>query len=235
MRRECLITARLAGPCACCRQPAWPAHVWPDGRILCGHCCPCARRDAAPGRDAAGHAHDAGPVMPREAGPGHAALAAHRGPAKNRPRIGLPAGAVASGRGGKGRGTTPRETGPSCAATAPARAAARSMPPEQSGPARGMPEKRATGAYIAPAGRGKARDTAPPVASDSGPFLPLRGASCAAMPPCQAWPRCRPPWPAPPPQAPHNQVPAASRGENNSGAECYGPNFISHWRFYDAV
>jgi hypothetical protein len=47
MRRECLITVRLAGPCACCRQAAWRAHVWPDGRILCGNCCPCAARDAA--------------------------------------------------------------------------------------------------------------------------------------------------------------------------------------------
>ena len=28
---------------------------------------------------------------------------------------------------------------------------------------------------------------------------------------------------------------AATRGENNSGAKCYVPNFISHWRFYDTV
>jgi hypothetical protein len=104
MRHErCTVTARLAGPCARCRQAAWPSHVWPDGRILCGNCCPCAPRDATPGRDAAGHAHDAGPVMPREAGPGHDALAAHREPPKNKPRIGLPAGAVALERGGKAR------------------------------------------------------------------------------------------------------------------------------------
>ena len=43
MRRDCLITARLAGPCACCRQPAWPAHAQSDGRILCGRCCACGR------------------------------------------------------------------------------------------------------------------------------------------------------------------------------------------------
>jgi hypothetical protein len=105
-RERCLITARLAGPCATCRQPAWPAHAWPDGRILCGNCCPCARRNAAPGRAAAGHAHDAGPVMPREAGPGHDALAAHREPPKNKPRIGLPAGAGASQAWGKAPDTS---------------------------------------------------------------------------------------------------------------------------------
>jgi len=67
-------------------------------------------------------------------------------------------------------------TGPFCAATAPARAAARSMPPEQSGPARGMPRKRATGAYIAPVGRGKARSTTPPAARESGAASgPARG------------------------------------------------------------
>jgi len=52
-RERCLITYRLAGPCATCRQPAWPAHVWPDGRIVCGKCCPCAPRDAAPAGAAA--------------------------------------------------------------------------------------------------------------------------------------------------------------------------------------
>jgi hypothetical protein len=81
-------------------------------------------------------------------------------------------------------------TGPFCAATAPARAAARSMPREQSGPARGMPEKRATGAYIAPVGRGKARSTADAPARVSGAFLALREASCGpaclALRPLQA-------------------------------------------------
>jgi hypothetical protein len=54
MRHKCFITARLAGPCASCRQPAWPAHVWPDGRILCATCCGCGRGGAqAAGTDAA--------------------------------------------------------------------------------------------------------------------------------------------------------------------------------------
>ena len=121
MRRECLITSRVAGPCATCRQPAWPAHVWPDGRILCGNCCPCARRDAAPGRDAAGPDNDAGPVMPREAGPGHDALAADRGPAENRPGTGLPAGAGASPGHGWWGSTGRPDPGPLEALSGPAR------------------------------------------------------------------------------------------------------------------
>jgi len=104
MPHDCLITYRLAGPCACCRQAAWPAHVWPDGRILCADCCACAPRDAAP-----------------------------------------------------------------------AGAAARSMPREQSGPARGMPEKRATGACIAPAGPGKARVPPRPFRAILGRWRPYAG------------------------------------------------------------
>jgi hypothetical protein len=52
-RDECLITSRVAGPCASCRQPAWPAHV--QGLLIyCEACCGCGRRGAqAPGRDAA--------------------------------------------------------------------------------------------------------------------------------------------------------------------------------------
>ena len=46
---RCTVTARLAGPCASCRQPAWPAHV--RGLLIyCEACCGCAPRAAAPGR-----------------------------------------------------------------------------------------------------------------------------------------------------------------------------------------
>jgi len=146
MRRDCLITARLAGPCASCRQPAWPAHV--RGLLIyCEACCGCGRG----GAQAAGT---------------HAA----------------PGGA-------------------------------------QSGPARGMPEKRATGAYIAPAELAKARDTAPPVPSDSGavsgparaivraglPGAAPAGPGVGMLPPTPGvallppWPRCRrDAWPPPP-------------------------------------
>jgi hypothetical protein len=55
MRHDCLITSRLAGPCATCRQAAWPAHV--RGLLIyCEACCGCGRAgpeaagtDAAPG------------------------------------------------------------------------------------------------------------------------------------------------------------------------------------------
>jgi hypothetical protein len=52
MRHDCLITARLAGPCATCRQPAWPAHV--RGLLIyCEACCGCGRGGAqAAGSDA---------------------------------------------------------------------------------------------------------------------------------------------------------------------------------------
>jgi hypothetical protein len=53
MRRDCLITYRLAGPCRCCRQPAWPVHAQSDGRILCARCCGCGQCGAqAAGADA---------------------------------------------------------------------------------------------------------------------------------------------------------------------------------------
>jgi len=110
MRRErCTITARLAGPCACCRQPAWPAHVQSDGRILCADCCACGRG----GAQAAG---------------AHAA----------------PGGA-------------------------------------RSGPAHAMPLGRATGAYIAPAGPGKAQIPPRPFRAILGPFPALHGPLCAAI------------------------------------------------------
>jgi hypothetical protein len=53
MRRErCTITARLAGPCARCRQAAWPAHA--RGLLIyCEACCGCGGDGAqAAGTDA---------------------------------------------------------------------------------------------------------------------------------------------------------------------------------------
>jgi hypothetical protein len=77
---RCLITARLAGPCASCRQPAWPVHAQSDGRILCADCCACGRS----GAQAAGT--DAAPGKPSKAGPGHDTLAADRGHAEKQAR-----------------------------------------------------------------------------------------------------------------------------------------------------
>ena len=112
MRRECLITYRLTGPCGCCGQPAWPAHVWPDGRILCARCCGCGRG----GAQAAGT--DAAPAtIPPQAGPGHDAGHAHAMP------LGRATGrAIALERGGKARSTTPPAPRVSGAVSGPAQA-----------------------------------------------------------------------------------------------------------------
>jgi len=148
---DCLITARLAGPCTCCRQPAWPAHVWPDGRILCGRCCACGRGGTqAAGADAApGH----------EAGPGHEARTADRAPAENRPRTGLPAGAGASPDHGWWGSTGRPDPGPPEALSGPARDLA----------AQGLP---------APEAARKASHTAAPLA---GPARGLHTQVCAAQ------------------------------------------------------
>ena len=215
-RERCLITARLAGPCASCRQPAWPAHVWPDGRILCGNCCPCARRDAAPRRAAAGPGH--------EAGPGHDALAdrgRHQGQAHGMPP-------ARSGPDAPARGRTIRPTLPP-------------IPPARSGPAHAMPLARATGRAIAPAGPRKARDTAPPVASDSGAISgPARAIVRAGLPgaaPAGPGVGMLPPWPARRrgPGRPRKPGPGTSSRrtprQNISASECSGGNFITDWRF----
>jgi len=125
---------------------------------------------------------------PQEAGPGHDALAAHRGPAKNRPKTGLPAGAGASLAWGKAPDTTQgpaRDSGalealrgPLCAAIA---AALPALPP-------GL------------AARG-GHDLAAPDAAAS--------QSVATLPP-RALCRPRPPRPA---GAGETQVPAATRGK----------------------
>jgi hypothetical protein len=74
MPHDCLITPRLAGPCARCRQAAWPAHV--RGLLIyCEACCGCGHGGAqAAGADAAPRRAAAGPA--REAGPGAADAAA---------------------------------------------------------------------------------------------------------------------------------------------------------------
>jgi len=51
MRRErCLITTRLAGPCARCRQAAWPAHLR-GFEIYCEACCPACIPPSATARE----------------------------------------------------------------------------------------------------------------------------------------------------------------------------------------
>jgi hypothetical protein len=172
MRRDCLITARLAGPCACCRQPAWPVHAQSDGRILCATCCGCVRGGAqAPGRDAAGPGHEAGPVMRHEAGPRLEALAADRGPAENRPRTGLPAGAGASLAWGKAPDTTQgpardsgalealrgASCGPACPALRPQAGAADAAAPPRGRPRGPRPGRRAGVALAGPASQGQAQ------------------------------------------------------------------------------
>jgi hypothetical protein len=196
-RERCLITSRLAGPCASCRQPAWPAHVQSDGRILCANCCACGRGGAqAVGTDAA-------PSKPSKAGPGHEALAADRGPAKNMPRIGLPAGASASQAWGKAPDTTQgpaRDSGalealrgPLCAATCSAlrpRLAARAA-------------------------------TWPPAGPRLGRLDAAASQSVATMPPALAGPASQG-------QA---QVPAALRGKTFLRRNVSAHNFVKQWRF----
>jgi hypothetical protein len=144
MPRDCLITSRVAGPCASCRQPAWPAHV--QGLLIyCEACCGCGR--------------GGGPAGPaREAGPDHDALAADRGPSENMPGIGLPAGAGASQAWGKAPDTTQRPARDSGALEALRQA----WPGPRCLSPRTMPRARATGVAIAPERGGKAPDTAPP-------------------------------------------------------------------------
>ena len=93
MPHECVRTHRLAARCALCGRYGAPVHAPASGAL---YCPACAGRDAAP-------------VKPSEAGPGHEALTAHRGPSENRPRIGLPAAAIASLSKGKGEPGPPNE------------------------------------------------------------------------------------------------------------------------------
>ena len=102
--RECMRTHRLAAPCALCGRYDAPVHAPASGAL---YCPACAGRDAAR-------------VKPSEAGPGHEALTAHRGPSENRPRIGLPAAAIASLSRGKGGETGPSKTRPFWAVSGPA-------------------------------------------------------------------------------------------------------------------
>jgi len=217
-RERCTISYRLAGVCRTCKRATWPAHIAPDLSIYCADCCVACRLDRAPVEN------------PR------AKTARRR--------------AVRSPRPGKGGDTRPPETGPFCAFSGPAgdlaargrhQGQAHGMPPARSGPARRMPEKRATGAYIAPAGLAKARDTAPPVASDSGALCaPARGIVRAGLPACRthagAAARSIPPapmprrpergndaaprWPAPQGRLAHASLRRALRGKNNSGRKC---------------
>jgi hypothetical protein len=185
MRRErCTITARLAGPCACCRQPAWPAHVR-GFEVYCEACCGCGRGGAqAPGRggrDLAG-SHS----LPCRPGPGHDALAAHRGPAKNRPKTGLPAGAGASPGHGWWGSTGRPEAGPAEAVSGPTPATVRA----------GLPACRTHAGAAGAAARGRPpRPHARPARTHCHAATPCRpradaaaSQSVATMPPALAGP-----------------------------------------------
>lgn len=50
MKKRCVITDKLAGPCLACRQPMAPAHLGEDpilgiSTILCGTCCGCEKKE----------------------------------------------------------------------------------------------------------------------------------------------------------------------------------------------
>jgi|GEM_PF-2836716 len=220
-RDECLITSRLAGPCASCRRPAWPAHVR-GFEVYCEACCGCGRGGAqAAGRDAAGPGH--------EAGPGHDALAAHRGPSENRPGIGLPAGAVAPVRGGKASDTTQGPArdpgalealhGASCKPACPHAAhmpALPALPALPRGAARGGPRLGRLDAAQAEAWpRYRPRRPAHDAGSHS---LPRRDALPA------------PPAMAAPPEACTRKFAPRTPRRNVSASKCSGGNFITEWR-----
>jgi hypothetical protein len=213
-RERCLITSRLAGPCATCRQPAWPAHVQTDGRIVCGHCCPCAPRDAAPA--------------------GAAAEGGRSGPAQEVARARAAGRAIAPAGPGKAPDTTPpvpRDSGALrgaaraiicgdlLGAAAPAglsrallllAASGATMPPRGCPTIRltltapGRPARRCRGFRASARGRqGLALPPAacrPPAAClpAGATTWPGRTRCHAARPDAAqagAWPQCRPPWP----------------------------------------
>jgi hypothetical protein len=161
--RECMRTHRLAARCALCGRYGAPVHAPASGAL---YCPACAGRDAAR-------------VKPSEAGPGHEALTAHRGPSENRPRIGLPAAAIASLSKGKG-GTRPPKRGLSGPFLAPPRPGRPWPALAACGLAHRVPLARATGPVEGPLRPGKAPDTTPPVPRVSWRLLrsarwPVRG------------------------------------------------------------
>ena len=201
-RDECLITPRLAGPCATCRQPAWPAHVR-GFEVYCEACCGCGRGDAeAPGRDAAGPACDLA-ARGRHQGQAHGMPPARSGPAHRMPRARAPGLAIALERGGKA-GHYPAR----CARTwgrfwpcarHPARRSARRCPGLAAAPASG---------YRQHAARRPALAMLPPRACRPRGPRPGRLA-LAAMPPATMPPA----WPAPQGRLAQTSLRRALRGE----------------------
>jgi len=209
MPRDCLITSRVAGPCASCRQPAWPAHVWPDGRILCGNCCPCAPR---------ADAMHAGPDGGRAAAPA-AGCPGWRGRAQ-RCRPGRPAGRGVALPPARGPRYRHGRRGPRRSDAAMAALAGATKPPPMCepraadrGPAENMPGIGLPAGAGASPGHGWWGSTGRP---DPGPPEALSGpARDLAAPhslPCRP-PRCRP-----------------LRGKNISLPECSGYNLMKNWR-----
>jgi hypothetical protein len=216
MRRErCTITARLAGPCACCRQAAWPVHAQSDGRILCARCCGCGRG----GAQAAGT--DAAPAtIPPQACPGRPA---GRG-------VALPPAPGAT----MPPPPWPPWPGPRCRpprTMALARATGRAIAPAGPGKARSTADALAcvSGAVSGPAraivrgdppGAALAFEQAPGLAAAPEIYFP----PARSMPPA---PRGRsgyrpPPWPAP--------LPQGLARENVSAPGCSGHNFTEEER-----
>ena len=165
MPRECMRTHRLAARCALCGRYDAPVHAPASGAL---YCPACAGRDAAR-------------VKPSEAGPGHEALTAHRGPSENRPIIGLPVAAIASlsrGKGGRNRAVQneaflgrfwPRPGRPW-----PALAAC--------GLAHRVPLARATGHVEGPLRPGKAPAPLHPFRAFLGGFFALRAGQSGVLP-----------------------------------------------------
>jgi hypothetical protein len=120
-RERCLITYRLAGPCARCRQAAWPAHVR-GFEIYCEACCGCGRGGAEAAGAHAAPGHEALAAQGRHQGQAHGMPPARSGPAHAMPLERATGLATALERGGKARSTTPPAARVSGAVSAPAQA-----------------------------------------------------------------------------------------------------------------
>jgi hypothetical protein len=215
MRHDCLITSRLAGPRATCRQAAWPAHV--RGLLIyCEACCGCGRAGAeAAGTDAAPGGAQSGPArgMPRKRATGRAIAPATEGKPQIPPR---PFRAFLGALSGPARGILRGDLRGD---------AARGLPP---GPRLGRP----------------------PLACPPGATTWPGRTRCHAArpwPPRPPWPRCRPGRPGRPghdaagPGRPaciagpasqgQAQLPAAICGKNICASKCYGANSTDNWRF----
>ena len=203
---RCTVTSRLAGPCARCRQAAWPAHA--RGLLIyCEACCGCGRG----GAQAAGT--DAAPAtIPPQAGPGHDAGHAHAMP------LGRATGrAIALERGVKARSTTPPAPRVSGAVSGPAQAILR-------------------GDLLGAAARFRLPPACRPRGPRPGRLALAAMPPALAAPQARAWGCCRPGRPAGvalagPASQGQAQVPAALRGKTILRRNVSAQNFVEEWRF----